>query len=140
VLEFLASRPLITLVVILAVGLAVGRIRVLGISLGAAAVLFVSLGLSTVNPDIQIPAFIYQLGLAMFVYAIGLSAGADFFREFRSRGWKLTVFMVVLLVSMAGLAWVLIKALGIKATIGTGMFAGAPDLHARYGRGGGADH
>lgn len=124
-LDFLATNPLIALVIILAVGLALGKIRVLGLSLGAAAVLFVALGLATVNPDIQIPAFVYQLGLAMFVYVIGLSAGPAFFREFRARGWQLTVFMILLIVGLAALAWVLIRALGLDATTGAGMFAGA---------------
>lgn len=124
-LDFLAANPLIALVVILTVGLALGQIRIAGISLGAAAVLFVALGLATANPDIQIPALIYQLGLAMFVYVIGLAAGPAFFREFRSRGWKLTVFVLLLLIALTGLAWVLIRALGLSATVGTGMFTGA---------------
>ncbi|HKM24806.1 MAG TPA: transporter, partial [Corynebacterium sp.] len=68
-LDFLVAHPLVALIAILAVGLALGKIRVLGISLGAAAVLFVALGLSTAAPDIQIPPLLYQLGLAMFVYA-----------------------------------------------------------------------
>ena len=78
-LDFFAANPLIALAVILTVGLAIGKIRFLGISLGAAAVLFVALILSTLNPEIQIPAFVFQLGLAMFVYVIGISAGPAFF-------------------------------------------------------------
>ncbi len=124
-LDFLAANPLIALVVILAIGLALGKIRVLGLSLGAAAVLFVALGLATANPEIQIPALVYQLGLAMFVYVIGLSAGPVFFREFRTRGWRLTVFMILLIIALAALAWALIRALGLDATTGVGMFAGA---------------
>lgn len=124
-LDFFAANPLIALVVILAVGLALGKIRVLGISLGAAAVLFVALGLATANPEIQIPALVYQLGLAMFVYVIGLSAGPVFFREFRARGWKLNVFVAVLLVGLTAVAWALVSAVGLEATIGAGMFAGA---------------
>lgn len=125
VLDFLAANPLIALVAILAVGLALGKIRVLGISLGAAAVLFVALGLSTANPDIQIPALVYQLGLAMFVYAIGLTAGERFFAEFRSRGWRLTLFMVTLLVGLVGTAYGVIRAFGLGDLTGAGMFAGA---------------
>lgn len=125
VLDFLAANPLIALVAILAAGLALGKIRVLGISLGAAAVLFVALGLSTANPDIQIPALVYQLGLAMFVYAIGLTAGEQFFAEFRSRGWRLTLFMVLLLIGLVGAAYGIIRVLGLGDLAGAGMFAGA---------------
>ncbi|MCK2201005.1 aspartate:alanine exchanger family transporter [Corynebacterium callunae] len=124
-LDFFSSNPIIALAVILAVGLAIGQIRFLGISLGAAAVLFVALGLATANPAIQIPPFVYQLGLAMFVYVIGLSAGPVFFKEFASRGWKLTLFIIALLISLVALAWVIIKALGLDSMIGAGMFAGS---------------
>nr|WP_304503556.1 aspartate:alanine exchanger family transporter [Corynebacterium lemuris] len=125
VLDFLAANPLIALVAILAVGLALGKIRILGISLGAAAVLFVALGLSTANPDIQIPTLIYQLGLAMFVYAIGLTAGEQFFAEFRARGWRLTLFMILLLTGLVGVGYAIIRAFGLGELTGAGMFAGA---------------
>ena len=124
-LDFFATNPLTALAVILAVGLAIGRIHFFGISLGAAAVLFVALILSTLNPEIQIPAFVFQLGLAMFVYVIGISAGPAFFREFKSRGWKLTIFMILLLISMAALAWSMVKAFGLSTGAGAGMFAGS---------------
>ncbi|WP_085549636.1 aspartate:alanine exchanger family transporter [Corynebacterium pollutisoli] len=124
-LDFLAAQPLIALIAILTVGLALGKIRILGISLGAAAVLFVALGLSTANPDIQIPPLLYQLGLAMFVYAIGLTAGAQFFAEFRSRGWRLTVFMLLLLATLVGVSYGVVRMLGLGELIGAGMFAGA---------------
>ncbi len=125
VLDFLADQPLIALVMILTFGLALGKIRLFGLSLGAAAVLFVALGLATANPQIQIPTLVYQLGLAMFVYVIGLSAGPMFFREFRTRGWKLTVFMLALLTGLTALAWAVIRLLGLDATTGAGMFAGS---------------
>ncbi|WP_156226944.1 aspartate:alanine exchanger family transporter [Corynebacterium comes] len=124
-LDFLAANPLIALVAILAAGLALGKIRVLGISLGAAAVLFVALGLSTANPEIQIPALVYQLGLAMFVYAIGLTAGEQFFAEFRSRGWRLTLFMILLIIGLVGVAYGFIRVFGLGELAGAGMFAGA---------------
>lgn len=124
-LSFLVGQPLLTLILILAVGLALGKVRILGISLGAAAVLFVALAVSTIEPDLALPPLLYQLGLAMFVYAIGLSAGGEFFAEFRHRGWKLSVFMIVLLLAMLGLSWAFAKMLGLSAPLGAGMFAGA---------------
>ncbi|WP_231112712.1 aspartate:alanine exchanger family transporter [Corynebacterium pseudotuberculosis] len=125
-LDYLATQPLITLVLILALGLALGKIRLFGISLGAAAVLFVALALSTIHPALQLPPLIFQLGLAMFVYAIGLNAGAAFFAEFRHRGWKLTLYVIGLLVVLMGISYALITTfdLGSRAA-GAGMFAGA---------------
>lgn len=124
-LDYLALNPLLALALILALGLAIGKIKILGVSLGAAAVLFVALGLATANPEIVLPPLLYQLGLAMFVYVIGLSSGPAFFREFSRRGWKLSLFILVMLVVLAAVAWGLIKALGLDAATGAGMFAGA---------------
>lgn len=124
-LDFLAANPLFALVLILAVGLAIGKISVFGISLGAAAVLFVALGLSTADPDITVPPLLYQLGLAMFVYVIGLSAGPAFFREFRHRGLKLNLFAAVMIVVLVALAWLLVNAVGMDPLTGAGMFTGA---------------
>ncbi|RNE48844.1 aspartate:alanine exchanger family transporter [Corynebacterium alimapuense] len=124
-LDFLALNPLIALITILAFGLALGKVRVFGISLGAAAVFFVALGLATANPEIQIPPLIFQLGLAMFVYAIGLSAGEQFFSEFRSRGWRLTVFMIGLLVALVGFGYLMIRLFNLDSATGAGMFAGS---------------
>lgn len=124
-LDFLAANPLFALVLILALGLALGKVSVFGVSLGAAAVLFVALGLSTANPDIAVPPLLYQLGLAMFVYVIGLSAGPAFFREFRHRGLKLNAFTAVLLVALGALAWALVTGLDLDPLSGAGMFAGA---------------
>lgn len=124
-LDYLATQPLLTLVIVLALGLALGKIRIFGISFGAAAVLFVALGLSTVEPDLQLPPLVYQLGLAVFVYAIGLNAGAEFFAQFRHRGWKLTVWVIVLMVAMVALAYAIIRLGKLVPETGAGMFVGS---------------
>ena len=109
----------------MAVGLAIGKIKIFGISLGAAAAMFVALGLSTANPDIQIPPLVYQFGLAIFVYAIGLNFGPSFVREFKTRGWKLTVFMLGMLVVLVAVGYGLIRGFGLSVPEAVGMFAGS---------------
>lgn len=107
------------------VGLAVGKIQFFGLALGPAAALFVSLGLSAANPDITIPAFVFQLGLAMFVYIIGLNFGPTFVREFRTRGWRLSLFTLVVLACTVGIVVALVRLLDLDPLVGTGMFAGS---------------
>ena len=124
-LEFLAANTLLALAVILTAGFALGRIRVAGLSLGSAAILFVAIGLSTANPGIQLPPLLYQFGLALFVYCIGLAAGPAFFRTLRSRGLALNVIAAGLLVGLTALAFVLVRWSGADAIAGAGMFAGA---------------
>lgn len=125
VLNYLAEQPLITLVLILVVGLAAGKVKVLGISLGTAAVLFVAIALSAMNPEIQIPSLLFQLGLAMFVYAIGLTAGGQFFADFRTRGWRLSIFALLLISGLVLLTVLLIRMFGLAGASGAGMFAGS---------------
>ena len=106
-------------------GFALNRIRVARLSLGSAAILFVAIGLSTANPGIQLPPLLYQFGLALFVYCIGLAAGPAFFRTLRSRGLALNVIAAGLLVGLTALAFVLVRWSGADAIAGAGMFAGA---------------
>lgn len=124
-LDFLAAQPLLTLFLIMAVGLALGKVRAWGVSLGAAAAMFVALGLSAANPDITLPPLVYQLGLAIFVYVIGLNFGATFFKDFVRRGWKLSLVVVGALLGLAALAYAAIRGMGLDPAIGAGTLAGA---------------
>lgn len=107
--NFLAEYPLVSLVLVLACGYAVGKIKIAGISLGAAAILFVAIGVSAANPHIAFPPLLYQFGLAVFVYSIGLSAGREFFASFPTRGWKSNTVVAVVMVALTLLAWCFIS-------------------------------
>ncbi|WP_151549920.1 MULTISPECIES: aspartate:alanine exchanger family transporter [Corynebacterium] len=123
--DYLAANPLIALMAILALGYLLGKVNVAGISLGSAAVLFVSIAFSAVEPEIQLPPLLYTFGLALFVYAIGLSFGAQFFAEFRSRGWKISALAALVLTGVIVLAYVGVKFLGLDAAQGAGSMTGA---------------
>lgn len=125
VLDFLASMPLIALILICAIGFAIGRIKFFGLSLGPAAVLFVALALSTANPDIKLPPLIYQLGLAIFVYTIGLAAGRSFFADLPHRGWRMNAFVAVLLCLLIGLTYMSVGLFGLDGPTAAGTFSGA---------------
>lgn len=124
-LTFLAEQPLLTLFLIMAVGLAIGKINFFGISLGAAAAMFVALGLSAANPDIAIPPFVYQFGLAIFVYIIGLNFGRSFFQDFRRRGWKMSAVVVIFFFILAGLTVLFVRIFDLDPAIGVGTLAGS---------------
>lgn len=124
-LNFLAEYPLVSLVLVLACGYAVGKIKIAGISLGAAAILFVAIGVSAANPHIAFPPLLYQFGLAVFVYSIGLSAGREFFASFPTRGWKSNTVVAVVMVALTLLAWCFISLFGGDATTAAGSFAGS---------------
>ncbi len=125
VVQILVENQLLALLVIMGVGLALGQIRIFGFKLGVAAVLFVGLGLATFEPDIQIPPLIYIVGLALFVYTIGLESGPEFFASLRSRGIRHNIFGFAILAVLAVEALVLVKVFPLGPEEGVGTFTGA---------------
>ena len=124
-MEFFVDNPLFTLVVIMAVGLIIGKINFFGIKLGVAAVLFVGLGFATLAPDIELPPLLYNMGLTLFVYTIGLEFGPGFFHTLRTTGWKLNLYLVILLLlaTVATVGGALL--LGFGPDTAGGIFTGA---------------
>ncbi|HEY1014109.1 MAG TPA: aspartate:alanine exchanger family transporter [Herpetosiphonaceae bacterium] len=124
-INLLIAQPLLLLFVIAGLGYFLGRIRVGGSSLGVAAVLFVGLGFGALHPDLKIPDIVYQLGLALFVYTIGLSSGPVFMGAFRGPGRR-TTLLTVGMISLAALLTIgLHAALGLTAPTSAGLFAGS---------------
>ena len=78
-IEILSENPLLLLFIVSAIGYAIGRIKIKGSSLGVAAVLFVGLAAGSLHPDLKLPDIVFELGLIIFVYTIGLSSGPGFF-------------------------------------------------------------
>lgn len=95
---------LLYLFIVAALGSWIGNIKVKGSSLSVAAVLFVGLAAGAIRPDIQIPKIITLLGLAMFVYSIGLSSGPSFFGSLRTRGAQNAGFALTTLAVLSLLA------------------------------------
>ncbi|MEQ8704020.1 MAG: aspartate:alanine exchanger family transporter [Phaeodactylibacter sp.] len=119
------ENPLLLLFVVAGLGYGVGSIRIRGSNLGVAAVLFVGLGVGGLSPDLHIPDIIIFLGLAMFVYTIGLSSGPSFFATFRQRGSRDIIFVIVMLTLSASIAFGLHFVFGFDASTTSGLYAGS---------------
>ncbi len=96
-IDLLAGNHLLLLFVVIGLGYLIGSIRLFGFSLGVAAVLFVGMAFGAIDPRMQLPEYIYIIGLVLFVYAIGLQAGPGFFASFRSHGLRFSLLAVALL-------------------------------------------
>lgn len=94
-IELLQESQLLLLFFVTAVGYAIGRLRLFGFQLGVAAVLFVGLYFGSLDPSLTLPQFVSQLGLVIFVYAIGLSNGASFFAALKKNA-NVNIFFIVL--------------------------------------------
>ena len=122
--DLLAGNPLVLLSLLLAVGSIFGAIVIGRFSLGPAAVLFLALALSAYDERLKLPAIIGQLGLALFAYSIGVSAGPSFFSALRTGG-RVLVVVVGLIVGAAGVTVAIGHLLGLSGPVLSGVFAGA---------------
>jgi putative transport protein len=122
----LRSDPLLVLFVVVAVGAAVGRVRIRGVGLGPAAALFAGLAASAIEPDLaDLPAIIPLFGLALFIYTVGLASGPAFFGGLRQDGVKVSAAVIVLLAAI-GLTVAGVSALfGFDDGARAGLFAGS---------------
>src|SRR6476659_10060173 len=95
--EFLASQPILSLFLAVALGYAVGQINIFGFSLGIGAVLFVGLAIGAIAPKAQIAGPIGLVGLVMFLYGIGILYGRQFFEGLSGPGrvYNLLAFVEV---------------------------------------------
>lgn len=123
-LQILAGNPLLLLFIVAALGYPLGRIRVAGFNLGVAAVLFVGLGMGAIDPGLRLPDLVYQLGLVIFVYTVGLASGPGFFASFGRRGLRDNLLVLAALLFAAGLTTVLALGLDIPGPFAAGLFAG----------------
>lgn len=101
-------QTVIILSLIISVGLALGRFKVMGISLGIAFVFFIGIlaGHIGFTVDADTMDFIETFGLAMFVYCLGLNVGPNFFGSFKHEGmvlnlWSLAVIAVGTVMAIA---------------------------------------
>ncbi len=128
VFSLLADAPLLLLAVLLAIGAAVGHVRVLGVRLGPSAVLFVALAVSaaavSTGVDLEVPEVVGTFGLVLFTYTIGVVAGTHFFASLR-RGWPTMLVVAGALVVVAAVAVLLGRALGLAPGTVAGAYAGA---------------
>jgi putative transport protein len=124
-LQLLSESSLLLLFLVLAVGAPLGKIKIAGVNLGIASILFTGLAFGALAPNIKLPAIVYEIGLVLFIYCIGVSSGEQFFGNLKKKGWKdnvLTFGAVILVFLMV----VLIGTLSsIKSSYLAGIFAGS---------------
>ena len=121
-----ASSPLLALFVVVALGAAIGAIRIGPLRFGAAGALFVGLGVSAFHPEIvsNHMSIVQPMGLAFFVYCVGISAGATFFQNLRKQTNLLALTTIVCVVG-ALIALVGGRLLGLSSGLTSGLFTGA---------------
>ncbi len=122
---FLVDNPLLVLFLVAAIGYLVGRVHLGSFSLGVSAVLFVGLAFGALDPEIGLPSIIFQFGLIVFVYTIGLAGGPGFVAALRRHGLRENAFVVAVLTMAAGLVVLAHRLLDLDAASAAGLFSGS---------------
>src|SRR4030095_5132629 len=105
----LEQQPLMTLFLTIAIGYLNGEINIKGFSLGAGAVLFVALAMGWFAPKAAPAPMVGTIGLALFLYAVGVQYGKQFFLGLTSaagRRANLIALVGVLAAGAGGLVFV----------------------------------
>ncbi len=121
-----SSSPLLALFLVVALGAAIGAIRIGPLRFGAAGALFVGLAVSALHPEVvsNHMSIVQPMGLAFFVYCVGISAGATFFQNLRKQTNLLALTTIVCVVG-ALIALVGGRLLGLSSGLTSGLFTGA---------------
>ncbi|WP_165216601.1 TrkA C-terminal domain-containing protein [Schaalia sp. ZJ1691] len=130
----LAGNPLLTLFLVVGIGAILGAIRCGPLRFGAAGALFVGLAVSAWNPQVgNGMEIVQQIGLAFFVYTVGIGAGATFFADLRKQT-NLLMSCAVVCILGAVVAIVGGRLLELPKGLTMGLFTGsltaAPALDA----------
>lgn len=121
--DALFGNPLVVLFATIGLGMALGKVSVGGISFGSSAVLFVALLMGHLG--YVVPAGAGQLGLVLFVYAVGIGAGARFFTAIARQGSSLALVSLAVVLTGGAIAVLGTRMLGLPTDLGIGIFAGA---------------
>ena len=123
---FLESQPMLALFLTIAIGYLVGEINIKGFSLGAGAVLFVAIAIGWFAPKSAPAPMIGSLGLALFLYTVGIQYGKQFFMGLTSpQGMRANLIAVIGVLSALGVSLMFVQWAGISAGTAYGLFAGS---------------
>ena len=122
----LEQQPLMALFLTVAIGYLVGEINLKGFSLGVGAVLFVALGMGWFAPKAVPAPMVGTLGLALFLYGVGLQYGKEFFLGLTSSaGLKANAMALAGVLSAGVVSLILVKLMNLKLGYALGLFTGA---------------
>ena len=122
-MDALFAEQMFVVFLILAIGSWLGRLSWRGMALGNSAVFFV--GLAFGHLGYSVPKPIMDLGVLLFLYAVGLQAGPRFFRTFRKQGAQFVLIAAAALLAAAATTFVLAAVLNLPYALAAGLFTGA---------------
>lgn len=120
-------QTIVVVSLIIAGGLAFGKIKIMGISLGISFVFFVGIlaGHMGFSVDPVVLDYVETFGLSMFVYCLGLHVGPNFFGSLRHEGMQQNVWSLIIIIAGTLFSLLLIPLTGINLPNMVGILCGA---------------
>lgn len=121
------AHAVFTLAITIAIGIALGKIKIAGISLGITWILFVGIALSSLGMQIDptIIAFVKEFGLILFVYSVGMQVGPSFFSSFKQGGMRLVGIATAIVLGGVLTAYIIHLVTGTPIPTMVGVLSGA---------------
>lgn len=121
------AHTVFTLAIAIAIGIALGKIKIAGISLGITWILFVGIALGSFGMQIDptIVAFVKEFGLILFVYSVGMQVGPSFFSSFKQGGMRLVGIASAIVLMGVVTAYVIHLVTGTPISTMVGVLSGA---------------
>ena len=121
------TQSLVALLITIGLGVFIGKMRLKRVSLGVSAVMFVGIFMGhfgyTVNENIS--GFTRDLGLILFVYAIGIQVGPSFFSSFKREGIRFNLLSTMTVLFGGLITFVLYKIFHLEIENAVGLMSGA---------------
>lgn len=121
------TQSLIAILLTIGIGVFVGRLKIKRVALGVSAVMFAGIALGhygyTLDPDISV--FIRDLGLILFVYAIGIQVGPSFFSSFRKEGIRFNILSISTVLLGGLITYIIYKVANTGIENAVGLMSGA---------------
>jgi len=123
---------LLYLFIIISLGYFIGNLKIKGFYLDISAILIIALIAG--HFGVSFPSEFKYLGLAFFIYAVGLQSGPGFFENLKRHGIKLNIYAATLILMIFSVIVLGGKLLGFDDNVISGIFSGimssAPALAA----------
>lgn len=119
----LLHNQIFLLLLIIIIGDLLGKVHLWNLSLGPSAIIFVALAFG--HFGVTLPHGVQTIGLAMFIYAVGLQAGPGFASSFRSHGLAMALAVIAMALTGTLVTLACCRLFGFDAGTGAGLLAGA---------------
>jgi len=119
----LLHNPIFLLLLIIVLGELLGRVRLWNLALGPSAIIFVALAFG--HYGFTVPEGVQTIGLAMFIYSVGLQAGPGFLGSFRSHGLAMAVGVLLMAAAGTAATYLCCRLFGFDPGTGAGLLSGA---------------